>query len=354
MSNKRGLAAAAGTVVGLGAGFVAERSLLRRKRREDSEGAEPFGRRRGTRARTLELSDGARIFVEEVGPESSSGAVFVHGSALRSDVWHYQFSGIESRRLVFYDLRGHGRSQPKGDAPYSIDTLEHDLERVIDDAELREVVVVGHSVGGMIALQSAVGKSDGLHTRVKGLVLLNTTYAPAVETLTGGAAIARLERLTRRPFDIIGSHSSRIEQLWRIVKPTDAIFWTVAFAAFGPGASANQVDFVYDMLAETPADLILDLIKTCRDFDVRDLLGQIHIPVLVIGGTHDRLTVYKASEYLAAHLPNARLVALEGCGHMSMVEKHDEVNDLIDGFMAEALDRGDAALLPGGADSLGS
>lgn len=354
MSDRRGLALA-GTAVGLGAGFVAERLLLRRKRREDSEGAEPFGRRRGTRARTLALADDARIFVEEVGPQSSSGAVFVHGSAMRTDVWHYQLSGIGSRRLVFYDLRGHGRSQPKGDAPYSIDTLTHDLERVIEDAELREVVVVGHSVGGMIALRYAVRNSTDLRTRVKGLVLLNTTYAPAVETLTGGAAIARLERLTRRPFDMIGSHSSRIDQLRRIIKPTDAIFWTVAFAAFGPGASAHQIDFTYDMLAETPADVILDLIKTYRDFDVRGLLGQIHVPVLVIGGRHDRLTVYKASEYLAENLPNAHLVALEDCGHMSMVEKHDQVNELIERFMAEALGHGAVPLasVRDGADNLG-
>ncbi len=353
MSNKRGLVAVAGTVASLGAGFVAERSLLRRKRREDSDGAEPFGRRRGTRARTVALADGARIFVEEVGPQSSSGAVFVHGSALRTDVWHYQLSGIGSRRLVFYDLRGHGLSQPKGDAPYSIDTLAQDLERVIDDAELREVVVVGHSLGGMIGLQYAVRNSTDLHRRVKGLVLLNTTYAPAVETLTGGAAMARLERLTRRPFDMIGSHSSRIEQLRSIIKPTDAIFWTVALAAFGSGASAHQIDFTYNMLAETPADVILDLIKAYRDFDVRDLLGQIHVPALVIGGTHDRLTLYKASEYLAEKLPSARLVALGGCGHMSMVEKHDEVNELIERFMAEALDDGGAALLASAPDAPG-
>jgi pimeloyl-ACP methyl ester carboxylesterase len=356
VSNRRGLVAVAGTVVGVG-GFVAERSLLRQKRRLDPEGAEPFGRRRGARPRTLELSDGARIFVEEVGPASSSGAVFVHGSALRTDAWHYQLSGIGTRRLVFYDLRGHGRSQPKGERPYSINTLAHDLERVIDDAELREVVVVGHSVGGMVALQYAVRNSNDLHGRVKGLVLLNTTYAPAVETLAGGAAIARLERLTRRPFDMIGSHSSRIEQLRRIIKPTDAIFWTVAFAAFGSGASASQVDFTYDMLAETPADVIVDLIKAYRDFDVRQLLGEIHVPVLVVGGTEDRITVYKASEHLAANLPNARLVTLEGCGHMSMVEKHAEVNELIDRFLAEVLDHGDEGLLCSsreGTDSLGT
>jgi pimeloyl-ACP methyl ester carboxylesterase len=340
MSGRRGLAALAGTALGVGAGVAAERSAVRRKRRLDPESAEPFGSRRGTRRRTLQLADGARIFVEEAGPDVSAGAVFLHGSALRSDVWHYQLAGIDSRRLVFYDLRGHGRSTPKGDAAYSIDTLADDLGHVIDAAGLRDVVVVGHSVGGMVALQFAVRDA----ARVSGLVLLNTTYAPAVETLTGGAVLAHLERLTRRTFDMIGSHSFRIEQLRRIVRPTDAIFWTVALAAFGPGGSAKQVDFTYDMLAETPADVIVDLIKAYRHFDVRNALSDVAVPALVVGGTHDRLTVYKASEYLAENLPNARLISLEGCGHMSMIERHGEVNDLIDDFMAEVLGEGRRAL----------
>jgi pimeloyl-ACP methyl ester carboxylesterase len=351
VSRRRGPSALAGTVLGVGAGVVAERAVLRRKRRADPEASEPFGRRGGVRSRSINLKDGARLFIEEAGPRSKSGAVFVHGSALRTAAWHYQLAGIDSWRLVFYDLRGHGRSRPKGDAQYSIKTLAHDLERVIDDAGLDEVVVVGHSVGGMIALQYAVLNLDQLDSRVKGLVLLNTTYAPAVETLTGGAVAARLERLTRTPFDWIGSHSSRIEQLRKIIKPTDVLFWTVACAAFGPGVSAMQVDFTYNMLAETPADVILDLIKAYRDFDVRDALGDVDVPAVVVGGTHDRLTVYRAAEYLAATLPNARLISLEECGHMSMMERHDDVNELIGDFMEDVIGAREPSMsLP--ADSL--
>lgn len=326
----------------MGVGVAAERTFLRRRRLLDPESSAELGSRRGIRSRTITRSDGACIFIEETGPEINSGAVFVHGSALRTDVWHYQLNGISAHRLVFYDLRGHGRSQPKGDAPLTIQTMTHDLEAVVDDSGLDEVVLVGHSVGGMIALNYALKTAQRGRPQIKGLVLLNTTYAPAVETLAGGAAIARLERFTRRPFDFVGSQAQSIERLRKIIKPSDAIFWTVALAAFGPRASARQVDFAYDMLAQTPADVIFDLIKSFRDFDVRDRLAEIDVPTLVIGGGHDRLTVSPASEYIAAHLPSARLVVLDDCGHLSMLERHDEVNRLLDEWLSVTLDRSGA------------
>ena len=337
MANKRGVLALAGAAAGLAVGIVAERSLIRRRRRDDPEAAQDFGRRRGVRPRTIELNDGARIFVEEAGPESKKGAVFVHGSALRTDVWHYQMNGIDTQRLVFYDLRGHGMSLPKGDQPFVIGTHADDLRVVIEAGGLEEIVIVGHSIGGMIALQYCLDHMDDLGSNIKGLVLLNTTYAPAFETLTGGAAVAKVERFTRRPFDFIGNQSERLELLRRVIKPSDAIFWVVSMSGFGPGASARQIDFTYDMLSETPADVIFDLIKSYREFDVRDFLGDINIPALVIGGTHDRLTVGHASEYIAEHLPKAHLHMLEGCGHMSMLERHGEVNRLIAAFLGDTL-----------------
>jgi pimeloyl-ACP methyl ester carboxylesterase len=337
MANKRGVLALAGTAAGLAVGIAAERSLIRRRRRNDPEAAQDFGRRRGVRPRTIELNDGARIFIEEAGPVSKRGAVFVHGSALRTDVWHYQMNGIDSQRLVFYDLRGHGVSQPKGELPFAIETHAADLHAVIKDSTLDEVVIVGHSIGGMIALQYCLDHMDDLGSNIKGLVLLNTTYAPAFETLTGGAAVAKFERFTRRPMDFIGTQSERLELLRRVIKPSDAIFWVVSMSGFGPGASARQIDFTYDMLSETPADVIFDLIKSFRDFDVRDSLADINVPALVVGGTHDRLTVGHASEYIAEHLPKADLHMLEGCGHMSMLERHREINGLISAFLEDTL-----------------
>lgn len=337
MANKRGVLALAGAAAGLGIGIAAERSMLKRRRRNDPQAGERFGTRRGERTRRITLRDGAEAFIEEVGPETCSrGIVFIHGSALRTDLWHYQMAGIGGQRLIFYDLRGHGLSE-RGEAEYSIVTLAQDLEEVIDACDLDEVVIVGHSVGGMIALEFAVAHPDLLGSRIKGMALLNTTYGPAVETLAGGAAIARLERVTRRPFDLLGSQAQKLERLRRVIRPSDAIFWSVAFAGFGPGASAKQIDFTYDMLSETQADVIFELIKAYRDFDVRDHLSEVNVPVLVIGGTQDRLTQSHASEYIAGELPKADLHVLEGSGHMTMLERHRELNGLLEAFALDML-----------------
>jgi pimeloyl-ACP methyl ester carboxylesterase len=334
---KRGIATLAGTAIGLGAGLVAQRSVVKRRRLNDPYAAEPYGDRRGVRARHLELPDGARLFVEEAGPQSRRGAVFVHGSALRTDMWHHQLEGLDDHRLVFFDLRGHGRSQPKGEQDFAISTLAADLETVVEESELDEVVLVGHSIGGMIALQLCCLRSEWLGSRIRGLVLCNTTYRPAYDTSIGGAVVSKLERVVRHPLDLLGGYHDGIDRLRRIVRPTDQIFLAVSYAAFGPGASAKQIDFVYDMLADTPADVLFDLIRSYRDYDVRELLDQVTVPALVVTGTHDRLTVPKASRFLAEHLSKGELRVFDGCGHMTMLERPEAFNEMLGRFLSDVL-----------------
>ena len=338
MAKKTGLLALAGTAIGVGAGLAAQRAVVRRRRLNDTEAGEKFGTRRGTRDRTITLSDGAHLFIEEAGPQSKRGAVFLHGSALRTDVWHYQLDGIDDHRLVFYDLRGHGLSQPKGRRRYNITTLVDDLMAVIEDSDLEEVVLVGHSVGGMIALDLCSARSDLLGSLIKGVVCVNTTHRPAYETVTGGAAIARAERVLRRPLDALGSQHHRVDYLRRIIKPSDSLFLAVSYAAFGPHASAKQIDFTYDMLAETPTDVLFDLFKAYRDFEVTDLLPDVTVPVLVMTGTHDRITVPGASQFLAENLPKAELKVFERSGHMTMLEQHEEFNTIVGEFLDEVLE----------------
>ena len=334
---RRGAITLAGEAAGRAAGVVAERVAVRRGRSADPEAGEQVGSRRGERKRTITRDDGARIYIEEFGPQTASGVVFVHGSALRTDLWHYQMPAFPGRRLVFYDMRGHGLSQPSGHGEYSVQTLARDLEAVITDCALDEVVVVGHSVGGMVALELASSRTELLGSKIKGLGLINTTYRPPVETIAGGAAPAHFERLTRRPFDVLGPHSKRIDRLRKVIRPSDAVFWGVSFAAFGPDASAKQIDFTYDMVAETPSDTIFGLFKAYRGFDVADRLGDVTVPVLVVAGSHDRICLSEASEHIAAHLPKAQLEILDGCGHMSMLERHERFNELLEGFLTDTL-----------------
>lgn len=337
MSRRRSIALAT-AAAGLTAGVVAEHLVVRRRRTRDPEAQEEFGTRRGERSRKLDLPDGARIFVEEFGPAKAKAAVvFVHGSALRTDLWHYQMNAFPGRRLIFFDMRGHGLSQPIGSEDYTMKRLALDLEAVVDDAGLDEVVLVGHSVGGMVAMQYACDHSDLLGTKVKGVTLANTTYRPPVETIAGGAALAHFERFTRRPFDALGPHSHRVDRLRKIIRPSDAVFWTVSFSAFAPHASAKQVDFTYDMVAETPSETLFGLFKAYRSYDVTEHLGDMTVPVLIISGKHDRICLSEASEHMAAEFPKAQLEIFDECGHMTMLEAHNRFNSVVGSFLDDTL-----------------
>ena len=338
MARRNRVLAFAGAAVAAGAGIAAQRTVINKRRRTDPERDVPLGELRGERQRTFDLADGAHIFVEEFGPESPRGALFIHGSVLTTDVWHYQMQGLPDRRLVFSDLRGHGRSSPKGDASYSIATLAQDLKATIEEVGLDQTVLVGHSVGGQVALQLCRDHPELMGSAIKGLVLVNSSYGPFTETLVASGMVARVERLTRRPLEVLGKQHERIEKLRKLVRPSDAVFWGVALAAFGEHASPRHIDFTYDMLANTPVDVIFDLVRSYRDFDMAEELDRITVPTLVIGGTHDRLTLPKASHYLASHLPDADLHIFEGCGHMTMLERHEELNKLLEDFLSRTLD----------------
>ena len=115
------------------------------------------------------------------------------------------------------------------------------------------------------------------------------------------------------------------------------MFWMVALAAFGKDASAKQIDFVYDMVSDTPIELVFDLVRSYRDFDMTDHLDTVTVPALVIGGSEDRLTSVHGSEYLGEHLPKAELHVFDGVGHMSMLERHEQFNDLVERFLDDVL-----------------
>ncbi|MDQ3982930.1 MAG: alpha/beta hydrolase, partial [Actinomycetota bacterium] len=68
-----------------------------------------------------------------------------------------------------------------------------------------------------------------------------------------------------------------------------------------------------------------------------EILGDVTVPVLVIGGTSDRITIPAASEYLAEHLPKAELKMFDRCGHMPMLERHREFNGVVRAFLDDTL-----------------
>ncbi len=104
---------------------------------------------------------------------------------------------------------------------------------------------------------------------------------------------------------------------------------------FGRAPLASHVELARRMLAECDADTARDAIMPLLGVDFTRELSRIDLPTLVLGGTADILTPPAEARRLAEHIPGAHLVLLERAGHMLMLERADELDDLLVDFARE-------------------
>ncbi|MCU1499787.1 MAG: putative hydrolase or acyltransferase of alpha/beta superfamily, partial [Acidimicrobiales bacterium] len=116
--------------------------------------------------------DGGSVHVIEKG--EGRPLVLLHGITLRSDVWAPQFHQLADRyRVVAVDLRGHGGSRAGSDG-FGLPRLAGDLAAVLEELDLRDAILVGHSMGGMTIMEFSGLYPDVLAERVAGLVFVAT------------------------------------------------------------------------------------------------------------------------------------------------------------------------------------
>lgn len=222
-----------------------------------------------------------------------AGLTFLHGAAGRGEVW--QLQALAFPRAQTPDLPGReGDETPK--------TVSAHLARIRPFLAM-SAVVVGHSLGGAVALQYALESPAGL----RGLILIGT-----------GAR-----------FPEAREWSGRLAEAGGV---TDALA-ALADRFYGPAALPRLKEKSLALMrARDPRVMRADF-EAAGGFDVRDRLGGILIPVLVIAGTEDRVVEPRQAEFLHAHLPRAELVWIEGAGHMVMLEKPRDVNQAIRDFL---------------------
>lgn len=222
--------------------------------------------------------------------------IFIHGSGGAPMVWGRQAGRIED--AVVLTLPGHGKNSdpPRGSASAMADALEEAVRAVE-----RPRVIIGHSIGGAVALELAVRPE----TPVDGLIIINS-----------GARIPVPAEVMERVRDDFPAEAERlVRAIWH-----DADDATVT----------RGIGMVNDAGPETLALAY----EACAAFDARDWLAEVTVPTLVISGAEDVLTPPHLSAELAAGLPDARHVSLPDAAHMVMAERDDAVNLLIAGFLA--------------------
>lgn len=268
----------------------------------------------------IPLDDGGTIYALERG--SGPAIVLIHGITLSSSIWLRQIEMLgANNRVIAIDVRGHGRSTAGTDT-YSFDRLADDVAQVLAYCGVVEAVLVGHSMGGMIVQTLAIQRREELRKWVKELVLLSTSPGPLVPSF-GGAYLPMLlskgaERRLRR-FDLHGNG---------ILPGSDAASWAIR-SCFGTKPRPEDMEFTRSIITKMSPSSMADLIRPLLSFDVHKELVTIDLPTTVVVGTRDLLTPLRMARAAANGIVGAELVELEGCGHMTMLERYSEFNTLL-------------------------
>jgi len=313
---------ATGIVAGLaGAGYAGERAAAARLRRNPDGNAARALDAPIYIDRRLTAVDGASIYVVEEG--EGPPIVFSHGVTNSIRTWFHQLEEFPRAgfRAIAYDHRGHGKSV-LGSSGHSLENLALDLRTVIEALDVRNTVLVGHSMGG-VAVQAFVTQFPEIAAeRVAGIVLLSTLARTPLGSHSTRTK-ARIEKITNRAPDM--------SWLWS----SPNLGFLLARIGFGRDPQPSHVELVRQMLMECPPETRLDAPRALIGLDLTDKLPSVKLPTLVIVGTGDLLTPPAQAREIARLIPGARLEILTGGGHMLMLERTEMLNQMIIEFAHE-------------------
>jgi pimeloyl-ACP methyl ester carboxylesterase len=221
--------------------------------------------------------------------------VFIHGAGGSRLSWQLQLHHFKEAQAI--GLPGH----PEGLGLKTIGEYVESVEDYLEKNAIGNPVLVGHSMGGAIAIEYALG-----HTDLDGLVLVGTG--------------ARL----RVSQDLMGM----IMQDYRIASRS------IAKMSVSPSCGEGLVEKIAQEILKVRAEVTYGDFEACNRFDRMNDVEKIDCRTMIICGADDQLTPPKYSRYLHQKIRNSRLHIIAGAGHSVMLEKHREFNLLLEAFLA--------------------
>jgi pimeloyl-ACP methyl ester carboxylesterase len=227
--------------------------------------------------------------------------VLIHGAGGHHLYWPPQVRRLPNQRIFAPDLPAHGRSH--GFGHQRVEAYAQEILEFMKALHVNGAVLVGHSMGGAIALELAIRKPHS----VLGLCLVGSGARLRVDSSILRAA--GQDRTFREAVDLIAARS------------------------FAAGTSKRLKELAVQRLAQVRPSVLHGDLMACNAFDVRAEVSGIGIPTLILCGEQDEMTPPKYSAWLHQEIPDSRLVIVPGAGHMLMLEQPDVVANELDGFV---------------------
>ena len=250
--------------------------------------------------------DGRRVSYLTAGDSAAAPAILlIHGSGVSAGSWVNQLRGLLTAfRVAAIDLPGHGKSDPIPRA--SVEEYAETVAKFLEALGSGPVLVVGHSLGGAIAIALAAQRPHA----VTGLVLLaSCAKLPWVDSSWG-----RLLPYLPGP-------------LWKTF-----FISTAQKLLFAPGVPGHVVSLGMQELRSCRAETILKDLQAAKAMDLTQQATGLDVPTLILCGSQDRLTPPALSAHLGGLIPRSRLSLIEGAGHMLLLEAPARVNEEVLSF----------------------
>lgn len=231
------------------------------------------------------------LYYEEYG--KGIPAIFLHGFPFDHTIWEPLLPLLkQDARLILPDLRGFGRSPVEGDS-YTMRLQAEDIAHLMDRLGIDKAVLVGHSMGGYVALSFAQAYPD----RLLGIGLV-ATQAGADSPERRQSRLKTAEAVTHKGARVVASDMvDTLTSHKDLIEPIHAL-----------------------ILRAQPASIVGALKGMAERHDLTGSLSNISVPAVVIAGAADQLIARDRVETMAQMLPKGWLVEIPNAGHMLMME----------------------------------
>jgi pimeloyl-ACP methyl ester carboxylesterase len=239
------------------------------------------------------------------GPDDAPVIVFIHGFPLNKSMWNEQVEALKDNyRVIAYDIRGHGNSDP-GIDDFFIELFVHDLLRFMEKLRIQKSILCGLSLGGYIALNAVLKYPD----RFDGLILNDTQCIADTPEIKENrcTAIIRIKEQ--------GVEQYADESIKKLFAPESFI------------KKENVIAEVKEMTINTPKQTLCNTLHALAERkETCSRLQEINVPVLIMVGKEDKITPIAAAQQMHEKILNSKLEIIQHAGHLSNLENPPAFN----------------------------
>ena len=266
--------------------------------------------------------DGVRVFYDPVGGEANYPLILLHGGPGLDHTYLQPWYDVltDAFRLLYVDLRGHGRSERVDPSTVSLRAFADDVSRLAAALRLERYAVLGHSYGAFVALAHAIEHGGASHYVLSSGTASFSKTAPEIEeNLARFEPVELREQVTQSwALEPTVKTAEEFDRLWRMQLPFHfARVDGEAYRRFTDPTSGTLQQMVYapEMLAYFAAN--------GYSIEYEERLSTITRPTLIITGAYDRTCTPRASQDLHAGIPGSELAIIPDAGHMTFAEQPD-------------------------------